>query len=157
MRKEVEEVIRKFYDDNVYISPTRMHDKWHYKKMLMKKTSVYIPPLVEEIHNRVSANIHPPLKWFVEVFTGCEGNGYDHHERVRIGDTVKFDLSWLGPFATSFVKGAKITHEVQEVLEDNNVIILSVEEVLEPVDWLDCDSPFVGEYLSVWNCLFSEL
>lgn len=156
MREEVKETIRRFYDDNVYVNPNSGHPKWHYKQMVMEKKRAYIPPLIEEIRNRVSTNIQ------IE----SPGGGYYYSEGVVIDGTVILRLSWLGPFATydyctipSAPKDSaeKIRRKLREVLEDNNVIILSYEEVDEPVDYLDkSGSPFVKEHLPMWNCLFCE-
>jgi len=160
MRKQVKETIRQFYDDNVYINPNLGHPKWRYKQKLMEKTRAYIPPLIEEIRDRISTNIQ-----LYNTVLFSAGGGYDYFEGVVINETVILCLSWLGPFATydycaipsaSKERAEKIRPKLREILEDNNVIILSNEEIKEPVDWLDCDSPFVGKYLSVWNCLFCE-
>ena len=158
MRREVKEIIKQFYDDNVYVNPHLGHPKGRYKQMLMEKERAYIPPLIEEIRNRISTNIR-----LYNTVLFSAGGGYDYSEGVIIDEFVMLRLSWLGPFATydycSAPKesGERIKRELKEVLEDHSdVIILSNEELLEYVDWLDCDSPFVGEYLSVWNCLFCE-
>ena len=54
MRREVEETIRQFYDDSVYINPLQSHDKWRDKKNLVERKRTYIPPLIEEIRDRIS-------------------------------------------------------------------------------------------------------
>ena len=77
MRREVEQAIREFYDDHIYASPswnyvgwqtqimenTKGHvselepeKRWRSKQTWIEKKREYIPPLVEEIRNRVSPN-----------------------------------------------------------------------------------------------------
>ena len=75
-------------------------------------------------------------------------------------------LSWLGPFATydgvvipNVIKenAERIKRKLRKILEDNNVIILSNEELGESVDWIDGGTnPFAEDQVSVWNCLFCE-
>jgi len=160
MRREVEETIRQFYDDDIYMNPNLGHPKRRYKQMVMEKKRAYIPPLIEEIRGRISTNIR-----LHNTVLFSPGGGYDYSEGVIIDKTVILRLSWLGAFANydgcrplSAPKESaeQIKRELKEVLEAQDVIILSNEELKEHADWLDCDSPFVGEYLSVWNCLFCE-
>jgi hypothetical protein len=153
MRREVEETIRKFYDDNVYINPLLGHDKYQYKQSLMEKTKAYIPPLIKEIQKRISDNIDL-------ASPGC----YYYETEVVIDDAVVLWLSWLGPFATfTFRPPAdegsvkEIIYKLQKVLEDKGVILLSDEEINEPVDWLESGSPFISNHPTVWNCLFAEV
>jgi len=161
MRREVKETIRQFYDDNVYINPNLGHPKWRYKQKLMEKTRAYVPPLIEEIRNRISTKIR-----LYNTVLFSPGGGYDYSEGIVIDETVILRLSWLGPFATydyeRFPSAPKeraeeIKRKLRQVLEDNDVIILSHEEVDEPVDWVDSSgSPFVKEHFPAWNCLFCE-
>ncbi|MFC1715185.1 hypothetical protein ACFL6S_16070 [Candidatus Poribacteria bacterium] len=162
MRREVEQAIRKFYDakDSLYVSPIAPGAKWRYKHAMLKETRAYIPPLIEEIRNRFSGNIRMGNALF------SSGSGYYYSEQVIVNNVVILMLSWLGPFGnydsvsypSAPKEGAeKIKRELRKILEQNNVIILSNEEIGEPVDWLDPGAnPFVHKHLPVWNCLFCE-
>lgn len=86
---------------------------------------------------------------------------YQIGEELVVGDRVRLQLSYLGPYA-AIAHGAgggrtmtddetdDVVRTIEDVLAAHGVRVLSKEELDEPVLWITHGGP-----ASVWQCLFS--
>ena len=151
MRPELEKLIRKHYTRKVYVNlrDTKVpleNSRWG------KKVSV---KLVDRLKKQVDAQL---------LYASDED--YDVSELIKFFDgRIFLRVSFIGPYGYMSLKGMKgedreeyrkkVT-KIKKVLKEFNIELLSAEEIIEPVAWLETGDSLVGDFVKVWNCLFCE-
>lgn len=145
IRSEVERTIMHYYPERALVSPLQGgRVTWDYDTMFTE---------LKAILAQLKA-IDPGMK------PGTRGR-YDISEEVVLIDTIRVQLSYIGPFAAVNFgverdldeDEREIVERVQEVLDDRGLFVLEADDLQQSVPWIQRGTPR-GASATVWNCLF---
>ena len=95
-----------------------------------------------------------------EARPGTRGR-YDNSEELVVGDSVRLQLCYIGPYAALNYGLTReldederdLVERIEQVLEKHGVLLLAPEELDELVPWIQHGLPSATR-ATVWHCLF---
>ncbi len=149
MRGDIKSTIDKFFPTGIYENPLKN------KSTFSSEHQKLIYDVIGEIKHKLTRDL-----------THASDGEYDFSEKVVIKSHVILHLSFLGPFAHLNLKSAKrhmeetevdlIVAVIKEILDLCEFLLLSEDDILEEVPWLQASDSLAKGKVRVWNCLFCE-